>query len=286
MLSNVLLSIPPGPKDFHAKELLSMPLDGMMMPWWPMKMVRRGKTNTPLALSLPFPAFITMGVSGGKMMRTMTKTQSICLLHPLFQACSPSYVCLPPYPLYSYHHHHYHLHFTGLKIGPNDAALKNGVEDVRKAQASSHRPAAGGGGGNPLSALFGSEALLKMASHPKYSKLLSDPVFMSKFQMMQSNPSAMAQMFQDPEMMEVLSFIMGIDMKQPGGAGDGGGGGDDPFPPSPPPKEAKKATVPEEPVEEDLNEEEKAQRKRKLEALDVSHSAAVVGGMVVLVVVV
>ena len=156
---------------------------------------------------------------------------------------------------------------SGLKIAPTDAALKSGAEDVRKVQASANRPAAGG---NPLSGLFGSEALLKMASHPKYSKLLSDPVFMNKFNMMQSNPSAMAQMFQDPEMMEVLSFIMGIDMKQGPGAGGGSEGDSEPFPPSPPPKEADRKAAPEEPVDDDLTDEEKAQKKRKSEALSVS----------------
>ncbi len=85
---------------------------------------------------------------------------------------------------------------TGLKLDPNDAGLKSAVDDLEKAK---NAPPPQGGG------LFGPAMLAKLAGHPKFGKKLSDPQFMMKLQMMQSNPQAMLA---DPEMMEVLQAVL------------------------------------------------------------------------------
>lgn len=138
---------------------------------------------------------------------------------------------------------------AGLVVAPEDAGLKNGLEEVSKAMQ-----AGAGGGGMGLGGLFGPEMLGKLATHPKFGPKLADPAFMQKLSMMKTNPQ---MMMQDPEMMELLQALIG-----------GGFGGEDPVgavpqPSSstPPPQPPKKEPEPE------LTEEEKA-------AKDVADRAA------------
>lgn len=108
----------------------------------------------------------------------------------------------------------------GLAIAPNDAGLKSGLEEVKKA---SMPPPAGGGLGN----LFSSpQFMAKLAGHPKYAAKMLDPAFKAKLSMMQTNPQAMLQ---DPEMMEVLQIALGglEGMGGASGAAPSRAGGDD-----------------------------------------------------------
>lgn len=86
---------------------------------------------------------------------------------------------------------------AGLKIAPDDAGLKEGLAELKRAQASSTQA--------PRFQLP-PQLLAKLVSHPKYGPKMADPAFLGKLQMMQSNPQLMLQ---DPEMMEVLSLMIG-----------------------------------------------------------------------------
>ena len=90
---------------------------------------------------------------------------------------------------------------TGLEIAPEDAGLKSGLAEVMKAKSASERGSGGGLGG-----LFSPQMLTKLVGHPKFGPKLSDPTFMTKLQMMQSNPQLLMK---DPEMMEVLQALLG-----------------------------------------------------------------------------
>lgn len=105
---------------------------------------------------------------------------------------------------------------AGLAVAPEDAGLKSGLEEIQKIKDSM-----ASAGANPMGGLFGPQMLAKLVGHPKFGPKLADPAFMQKIQMMQSNPNAMLQ---DPEMMEVLTAILG---------GEGGMGGGDEAPPAP-----------------------------------------------------
>ncbi|KAJ1455214.1 hypothetical protein M885DRAFT_464465 [Pelagophyceae sp. CCMP2097] len=107
----------------------------------------------------------------------------------------------------------------GLAVAPTDAALKSGLGDVHKAKSAeqSRQNAAA----NPMAKAFGPDLIPRLAQHPRLSKKLGDEGFMAKLRLLQSNPQAMmASMFGDPDMQEVLSFALGIDIMSPGnGAG-------------------------------------------------------------------
>ena len=157
---------------------------------------------------------------------------------------------------------------AGLEIAPDDAGLKSGLAEVQKAAS---KPAGGGLGG-----LFGPQ---KLAGHPKFGPKLADPNFMMKMKMMQSNPQ---MMMQDPEMMEVLSAIIGGGMGGMGGDDEEGEEGPPYARPSASTSSASNATAgsssykpasasaapkkAEDPFE-GLTEEEKVVKKRKLEAI-------------------
>jgi len=88
---------------------------------------------------------------------------------------------------------------AGLKIDPNDAGLKSGLAEV-KSLADQARTEAGPG-------LFDASMLQRLATNPKFAHRLSDPNFMAKLRMMQTNPT---MMMQDPEMVQVLQAMYGV----------------------------------------------------------------------------
>mmetsp|Transcript_20471 Transcript_20471/g.15096 ORF Transcript_20471/g.15096 Transcript_20471/m.15096 type:complete len:558 (-) Transcript_20471:2736-4409(-) len=140
----------------------------------------------------------------------------------------------------------------GLVIAPSDDGLKSGLQDAMKAKEAT---ASSGAGSNPLGGLFGPQMLAKLAGHPKFGPKLGDPNFMAKLRMFQSNPN---MMMQDPEMMEVLTAMLG---------GMGGEDDDAPFarpPPQSSRQEEKQAPPPE--PEEVLTEEEQATRALRAES--------------------
>lgn len=125
----------------------------------------------------------------------------------------------------------------------------------------------------------------KLAANPKTSKLLADPSFVQKLQMMQQNPALASSMLgSDPRMIQVLGALMGVDMQ--------GFTGDDvpddiraqaeaqpssppPKPQSPPPKPAASAPPPKtEDVEMEEVDDEEAQAKKAAQEAKAAGAAA------------
>lgn len=93
---------------------------------------------------------------------------------------------------------------AGLKVDPNNASLKEGLTDVEKQIAAGSRPA------NPLGGLFGPDMWVKLQADPTTREYLKDPTFVSKLQMLQTNPSAIGQIGSDPRMSAALGVILGV----------------------------------------------------------------------------
>ena len=141
---------------------------------------------------------------------------------------------------------------AGLAVAPGDAALKQGVVDVNKAKGAAQSAA-----NNPFAKALGPDLIPRLAQHPTLRHKLGDEQFMMKLRMLQQNPQGMmSTMFQDPEMQEVLSFALGININTPdGGEAAGGASAASAAPPAPAPK----APEPEpEPEVERTPEEQKA----------------------------
>lgn len=106
---------------------------------------------------------------------------------------------------------------AGLDKFPDDAGLKNGLTAVQREKDG---PPAGMGGGGAAGGLFSPQMMAQMMTDPRMRPLLQDPSVMSKIQMIQKNPNLLSTMLQDPQIMQLLSMMMG----QEGGMG---GDGDD-----------------------------------------------------------
>lgn len=77
----------------------------------------------------------------------------------------------------------------GLKVEPENAMLKKGMEDVNNAL----NDPLGGAGGNPFASMFQGDILSKLAANPKTSQFLSDPEFVQKLLALQKDPKAFGQ---------------------------------------------------------------------------------------------
>ncbi|TKY87820.1 hypothetical protein EX895_003401 [Sporisorium graminicola] len=101
---------------------------------------------------------------------------------------------------------------AGLKIAPEDAGLKKGLEDVRR--AVENEAANGPGPAASLGQMFNDPQLFaKLSANPKTAGLLSDPAFMAKLKSIQANPKEASMAFQDPRMIQVMGVLMGIDLQ-------------------------------------------------------------------------
>lgn len=165
-----------------------------------------------------------------------------------------------------------------MKLDPNNAQAKSGLESVKRAIESE----AGGFGGDPsggLGSMFNDPNMIqKLAANPKTASMLADPEFMGKLQQLKSNPNMAGAFMQDPRFLQVMSVLLGIDMSFGGeGAGTAAGAGapreaeeDIPMPdrrPSPaeqPQKAPEPEPEPEPEVEE--TEEDKAAKEAKIKA--------------------
>jgi len=141
----------------------------------------------------------------------------------------------------------------GLKIDPNNAALKKGVEDVQAAGRQK-------GEASILNMFMSPDGQRKLNSDPETAAYMKDPQFLQTLQMCQQNPSMLNMLMQsDPRIMKCLSVVMGVNLQQ---AGPGGV----PQPPAPAPAPAP-APKPEPEPEKELTEEEKADLKLKEESV-------------------
>lgn len=90
---------------------------------------------------------------------------------------------------------------AGLKVDPNNAALKEGLSDVQSRLEK---------GSNPLGSLFGPDMWVKLQANPVTREYLKDPSFVQKIQSLSSNPNAFGQMASDPKMSQALGVILGM----------------------------------------------------------------------------
>ncbi|KAJ9480164.1 Heat shock protein STI1 [Pseudozyma hubeiensis] len=101
---------------------------------------------------------------------------------------------------------------AGLKIAPEDAGLKKGLADVKR--AVENEAANGPGPEASLGQMFNDPQLFaKLSANPKTAGLLSDPAFMAKLKSIQANPKEASMAFQDPRMIQVMGVLMGIDLQ-------------------------------------------------------------------------
>lgn len=152
---------------------------------------------------------------------------------------------------------------AGLAKFPDDAALKSGLEAVKKEKEG---PSFLGGSG-PGSGLFSPQMMAQLAMDPRARPLLADPQIMSKIKMVQQNPNLLGTMLQDPQMMQLLSLLIG---EQGGGeGGDDDDDGDAAMPSSKPAAKSPAASKKTEPAkkepepEEDLSSLPPAEREKK-----------------------
>ena len=100
-----------------------------------------------------------------------------------------------------------------LKLDPNNAQAKSGLDAVKRAMDSE----AGGAGGDPsggLGSMFKDPQLFqKLANNPKTAHLLADKEFMAKLQRLGENPNNIGLEMQDPRFLQVMSVLLGIDMQ-------------------------------------------------------------------------
>ncbi|KAL7545126.1 hypothetical protein ACHAWF_014493 [Thalassiosira exigua] len=163
----------------------------------------------------------------------------------------------------------------GLAKFPDDAALKKGLDQVKRDKDGPPRGAGmgGGGGGGLFGGMpgmanpFGDQLIQNIMLNPKTRHYLNDKEFMAKLQKLKQNPNSLTEMISDPRIMEVLGMAMGVDK-------------DDDDEPVPAPKAAAKPSssnggsaetkkeepqAPEKEVEEeeDLSQLTPAERKKK-----------------------
>jgi stress-induced-phosphoprotein 1 len=161
-----------------------------------------------------------------------------------------------------------------LKLDPNNAQAKSGLQAVRR--AIEQEAQADGVSGDPsggLGSMFNDPNMMqKLAGNPKTAALLADPEFMGKLQQLKSNPNMVGQFMQDPRFLQVMSVLLGIDM-QFGGPGEQGGAApteaqeDVEMPDArPQPTQPKKQPEPEPEPEVEESEEDKAAKEAKAKA--------------------
>lgn len=152
---------------------------------------------------------------------------------------------------------------NGLEENPHDASLKSGLADVTRAEQAHVRS------NNPLQKLFGDDLIPKLAQHPKFRQYLSDNAFMTKIRFLQANPqTAMQTMFQDPQMQEVLSYLLGINIDTSASASDEPAAASSSTSTQQPvvPEEAAKEEPAEEEMEVERSPEEEAEFQKKAKA--------------------
>ena len=157
-----------------------------------------------------------------------------------------------------------------LELEPTNAQAKSGLESVQRSLDTE-----GGAGGDPLGGLgnmFNDPQLFqKLANSPKTSHLLGNPQFMAKLQNLRQNPKDIGMAFQDPQMLQVLSVLMGIDMsfgQPPEGASSDSTAPREPEEDVPMPDarpQSRPPPPPKEPTPEPEPEDEEAIAKKKAE---------------------
>jgi len=140
----------------------------------------------------------------------------------------------------------------GLKHEPENAALKQGVQEVSSRLDDSS-------GLGQIGNMFADPSLWqKIAANPQTMPFLNQPDFVTKMNELQQDPSKINLHLQDPRVMQVMGMLMGVNV-QMGNQGDFAA--DDSRPSKKPEPEPEP-----EPMEEELTEEELAARAVRKEA--------------------
>ena len=92
---------------------------------------------------------------------------------------------------------------AGLKVSPNDAALKKGMASVEKALAAGMQ-----GRGNPFAQLFSPQNVAKLKAHPTTGPLFQDAAFANTVENAATNPAALQLMQNDPRFMQCLQVLL------------------------------------------------------------------------------
>eukprot|EP00672_Neobodo_designis_P022687 CAMPEP_0174832662 /NCGR_PEP_ID=MMETSP1114-20130205/3788_1 /TAXON_ID=312471 /ORGANISM="Neobodo designis, Strain CCAP 1951/1" /LENGTH=568 /DNA_ID=CAMNT_0016066523 /DNA_START=41 /DNA_END=1747 /DNA_ORIENTATION=- len=96
---------------------------------------------------------------------------------------------------------------SGLKIEPENASLKSGLEALEQDMQS-----AGGSPNDTFAKLFGPDCLAKARANPKLAPYCSQPDYVQKMNMIAANPSMAQAMMQDQRIMHTMLEFSGIDM--------------------------------------------------------------------------
>ena len=93
----------------------------------------------------------------------------------------------------------------GLKLNPENAQIKQGLDQCRKEKAAAGTDDAGG--------MFGPEAMVKLMSNPRIAGYFQDPKFRNSFELCKKDPQMLMQIIQiDPRFMDVFKELTGIDL--------------------------------------------------------------------------
>lgn len=92
----------------------------------------------------------------------------------------------------------------GLTLEPSNQALKEGLEQAKKALDEASAPR------NPMGKLFGPEMWAKLALNPVTKKHLDDPEVVQKLKLLASNPQLLSTMGADPRISQCLGVIFGL----------------------------------------------------------------------------
>ena len=95
----------------------------------------------------------------------------------------------------------------GIKVDPTNEQLKEGLKEVDKAEKEQVAPG--------LGKLFGPNIFAKLAANPKTAHMLNNPQTLAKIKMLQQYPNMLNTAFQDPDMIQVVSVLLGIDHVSP-----------------------------------------------------------------------
>ncbi|CAC5378434.1 STIP1 [Mytilus coruscus] len=95
----------------------------------------------------------------------------------------------------------------GLKIDPENAQLKNGLED---AQSKLTGPSGSQPLGNPFAF---PDIMQRLEANPKTREYLKQPDYRMMIQLLQQNPNSL-QSFQDPRIIQTLGVLLGFDLEQ------------------------------------------------------------------------
>jgi stress-induced-phosphoprotein 1 len=116
---------------------------------------------------------------------------------------------------------------AGLKVAPEDASLKKGLDEVLAEQTSlrnrggySGRPfntSGPGGEEEGIAQLFQDPmAIETLKANPKTAPFMLDPSFLKTLELVQSNPSMLNQLLQaDRRIVTALSVLLGVNIKDP-----------------------------------------------------------------------